>query len=144
MVNFITAVAYHFFPGLPAAFTQPAARLLARPCINRDCGVGTQNHIELNQINTSATVVRRRSASSRVRRCGTSTRASWPPSSCARPDTPPRTSTSTSSVSLGLGQGWSNIWESRLNESGNRLDSCIPLMIGYSNSNWKWRSSEMV
>ena len=32
MVNFITAVAYHFCPGLPAAFTQPGVSTLADLC----------------------------------------------------------------------------------------------------------------
>ena len=32
LVNFDTAVAYHFWLALPAAFTQPVARLLAEPC----------------------------------------------------------------------------------------------------------------
>ena len=32
MVNFITAVAYHFCPSLPAAFTQPGASTLAGLC----------------------------------------------------------------------------------------------------------------
>ena len=35
LVNFITAVAYHFCLSLPAAFTQPGRSLLADPC--RDC-----------------------------------------------------------------------------------------------------------
>ena len=33
LVNFITAVAYHFCPSLPAAFTQPGASTLADLCI---------------------------------------------------------------------------------------------------------------
>ena len=32
LVNFITAVAYHFCPSLPAAFTQPGASTLADLC----------------------------------------------------------------------------------------------------------------
>ena len=32
LVNFITAVAYHFSPSLPAAFTQPGASTLADLC----------------------------------------------------------------------------------------------------------------
>ena len=32
LVNFIAAVAYHFFPSLPAAFTQPGASTLADLC----------------------------------------------------------------------------------------------------------------
>ena len=32
LVNFITAVAYHFCPSLPAAFTQPGAPTLADLC----------------------------------------------------------------------------------------------------------------
>ena len=38
LVNFITAVAYHFCPSLPAAFTQPVTPTLAglcRPCLKR-------------------------------------------------------------------------------------------------------------
>ena len=35
LVNFITAVAYHFCPNLPAAFTQPRASTLADLCILR-------------------------------------------------------------------------------------------------------------
>ena len=35
LVNFIAAVAYHFFPSLPAAFTQPGASTLADLCIMR-------------------------------------------------------------------------------------------------------------
>ena len=31
-VNFVLALAYHFCLNLPAAFTQPGARLLAEPC----------------------------------------------------------------------------------------------------------------
>ena len=31
LVNFVSAVAYHFCLGLPAAFTQPGARLLQKP-----------------------------------------------------------------------------------------------------------------
>ena len=34
MVNFVPALAYHFCLNLPAAFTQPGARLLAEPCIS--------------------------------------------------------------------------------------------------------------
>ena len=34
LVNFITAVAYHFCSSLPAAFTQPGASTLADLCIN--------------------------------------------------------------------------------------------------------------
>ena len=33
LVNFITAVAYHFCPSLPAAFTQPGALTLADLCM---------------------------------------------------------------------------------------------------------------
>ena len=36
MVNFVTAVAYHFCLALPAAFTQPGNHLLAEPCIILD------------------------------------------------------------------------------------------------------------
>ena len=32
LVNFVAAVAYHFFLNLPAAFTQPGAHLFAEPC----------------------------------------------------------------------------------------------------------------
>ena len=32
LVHFVPAVAYHFCLNLPAAFTQPGARLLAKPC----------------------------------------------------------------------------------------------------------------
>ena len=32
MVKFVTAVTYHFYLALPAAFTQPGAHLLAVPC----------------------------------------------------------------------------------------------------------------
>ena len=32
LVNFITAVAYHICPSLPAAFTQPGVHLIAEPC----------------------------------------------------------------------------------------------------------------
>ena len=33
LVNFVTAVAYHFCLSLPAAFTRPGDHLLAEPCI---------------------------------------------------------------------------------------------------------------
>ena len=33
LVNFVGAVAYHFFLSLPAAFTQPGRSFLADPCI---------------------------------------------------------------------------------------------------------------
>ena len=33
-VNFVPAVAYHFCLNLPAAFTQPGARLLVEPCMS--------------------------------------------------------------------------------------------------------------
>ena len=33
-VNFVLALAYHFWLNLPAAFTQPGARLLVEPCIS--------------------------------------------------------------------------------------------------------------
>ena len=33
LVNFVTAVAYHFCPSLPAAFTQPSASILTDLCI---------------------------------------------------------------------------------------------------------------
>ena len=36
LVNFIPAVAFHFWLALPTAFTQPGARLLAEPCILRN------------------------------------------------------------------------------------------------------------
>ena len=36
LVNVVIAVAYHFFPSLPAAFTQPGLSLLADPCIFLD------------------------------------------------------------------------------------------------------------
>ena len=36
LVKFIPAVAYRFCPTLPAAFTQPGARLLAEPCTLAD------------------------------------------------------------------------------------------------------------
>ena len=32
LVNFVPALAYHFSLNLPAAFTQPGARLLVEPC----------------------------------------------------------------------------------------------------------------
>ena len=32
LVNFVSAVAYHFCLALPAAFTQPGIHLLAKPC----------------------------------------------------------------------------------------------------------------
>ena len=32
LVNFFTAVAYHLWPNLPIAFSQPGARGLADPC----------------------------------------------------------------------------------------------------------------
>ena len=32
MVNFVPAVAYHFCLNLPAAFSQPGARLILEPC----------------------------------------------------------------------------------------------------------------
>ena len=32
LVNFVTAIAYHFCIALPAAFTQPEDHLLAEPC----------------------------------------------------------------------------------------------------------------
>ena len=32
LVKFVPAVAYHFCLALPAAFTQPGAHLLAKPC----------------------------------------------------------------------------------------------------------------
>ena len=31
-VNFVLALAYHFWLNFPAAFTQPGARLLVEPC----------------------------------------------------------------------------------------------------------------
>ena len=34
-MNFVFALAYHFCLNLPAAFTQPGARLLVEPCIAR-------------------------------------------------------------------------------------------------------------
>ena len=37
LVNFITAVAYHFCPSLPAAFTQPGVHLSADPCSTLAC-----------------------------------------------------------------------------------------------------------
>ena len=37
LVNFITAVAYHFCPSLPAAFTQPGASTLADLCTYSEC-----------------------------------------------------------------------------------------------------------
>ena len=33
LVNFVLALAYHFCLNLPAAFSQPGARLLVEPCI---------------------------------------------------------------------------------------------------------------
>ena len=36
LVNFVTALAYHFCLALPAAFTQPGARLFADLCMNSD------------------------------------------------------------------------------------------------------------
>ena len=33
LVNFVPALAYHFCLNLPAAFTQPGARLLVEPCM---------------------------------------------------------------------------------------------------------------
>ena len=35
LVNFITAVAYHFCLSLPAAFTQPGSHILAEPCSDK-------------------------------------------------------------------------------------------------------------
>ena len=35
LMNFVPAVAYHFCLGLPAAFTQPGARLLQKPCTQK-------------------------------------------------------------------------------------------------------------
>ena len=35
LVKFITAVAYHFYPSLPAAFTQPGALTLTGLCISK-------------------------------------------------------------------------------------------------------------
>ena len=35
LVNFVPAFAYHFCLNLPAAFTQPGARLLVELCINQ-------------------------------------------------------------------------------------------------------------
>ena len=32
LVNFVPALAYHFCLNLPAAFTQPGARLMVEPC----------------------------------------------------------------------------------------------------------------
>ena len=32
MVNFVLALAYHYWLNLPVAFTQPGARLLVEPC----------------------------------------------------------------------------------------------------------------
>ena len=39
LVNFVPALAYHFSLNLPAAFTQPRARLLVEPCIIPKFGV---------------------------------------------------------------------------------------------------------
>ena len=39
LVNFVLALAYHFCLNLPAAFTQPRARLLVEPCIIPKFGV---------------------------------------------------------------------------------------------------------
>ena len=36
-VNFVPAVAYHFYLNFPAAFTQPGTRLLEEPCTVRKC-----------------------------------------------------------------------------------------------------------
>ena len=33
MVNFVLAIAYHFYPSMPAAFIQPGASTLANFCI---------------------------------------------------------------------------------------------------------------
>ena len=38
LVNFVTALAYHFCPALPPVFTQPGDYLLADPCIDRSDG----------------------------------------------------------------------------------------------------------
>ena len=37
LVNFVPALAYHFCLNLPAAFTQPGARLLVEPCSMSVC-----------------------------------------------------------------------------------------------------------
>ena len=37
LVNFVLALAYHFCLNLPAAFTQPRARLLVEPCTPNWC-----------------------------------------------------------------------------------------------------------
>ena len=37
LVNFVPALAYHFCLNLPAAFTQPGARLLVEPCTTLSC-----------------------------------------------------------------------------------------------------------
>ena len=36
LVNFVTALAYHFYLALPASFTQPGDHLLAEPCRHTD------------------------------------------------------------------------------------------------------------
>ena len=45
LVNFITAVAYHFCLSLPAAFTQPGRSLLADPCILEEPREGGKNFV---------------------------------------------------------------------------------------------------
>ena len=40
MVNFVPALAYHFCLNLPAAFTQPGARLLVEPCTSDNFMIG--------------------------------------------------------------------------------------------------------
>ena len=37
LVNFVVAVAYHFYLALPAALTQPGGHLLAGPCTLTTC-----------------------------------------------------------------------------------------------------------
>ena len=45
LVNFVTAIAYHFCLALPAALTQPGDHLLAKPCT----GQTTQAVTQLNE-----------------------------------------------------------------------------------------------
>ena len=52
LVNFVVAVAYYFCLALPAAFTQPGDRLLAKPCRRRISAVRrlARNH-EADRLN---------------------------------------------------------------------------------------------
>ena len=51
LVNFVTALAYHFCLPLPAAFTQPGDHLIAKPCI---CALILHNIFRLHCIVTSS------------------------------------------------------------------------------------------